>query len=64
MIYTMTTPCNECPYLIGSGFEWGSLVAHASGEFGCHKACDLNEDAEDYSGVYEPIKRLHIAPGR
>lgn len=63
MIYTMTTPCNECPYLIGSGFEWDSLVAHASGEFGCHKACDLNEDDEDYSGVYEPNEKTPHCAG-
>ena len=53
MIYTMTTPCNECPFLIGSGFEYKSLVAHASGEFGCHKACDVNED-EEYGTYFEP----------
>ena len=37
--------------------------AHASGEFGCHKACDLNEDAEDYSGVYEPNKKTPHCAG-
>jgi hypothetical protein len=47
MHYRMTNPCDECPYLIGSGFTWKSLTAHASGEFACHKACELDED-----GVY------------
>lgn len=46
MRYNMKTPCKECPFLIGSGFTYKSLVAHASGEFACHKACDLNEDDE------------------
>ena len=46
MLYTMTDPCNQCPFLLGSGFTFLSLVAHASGEFPCHKACDLNEDDE------------------
>lgn len=48
MRYSMTEPCNECPYRKGSGFTYKSLVAHASGEFACHKACDLSAD-----GVYE-----------
>lgn len=47
MKYTMTNPCDACPYLIGSGFTWKSLAEHASGEFACHKACELDED-----GVY------------
>lgn len=50
MRYTMTTPCKECPFLIGSGFTWRSLHAHASGEFPCHKACDVDED----TGNFEP----------
>lgn len=41
MQYSMTDPCDECPYLLGTGFTWKSLVAHAGGEFACHKACDL-----------------------
>lgn len=48
MKYTMTTPCKECPFLKGSGFTYRSLMRHASGEFACHKACELSED-----GVYE-----------
>ena len=44
MRYDMTTPCPECPFLIGSGFTWESLVEHASGEFACHKACEVNEE--------------------
>lgn len=41
MKYTLTEPCDACPFLKGSGFTWRSLCAHASGEFACHKACDL-----------------------
>lgn len=44
MNYKLTTPCPECPYLIGSGFTWKQLVAHASGEFPCHKACKIDEN--------------------
>lgn len=48
MKYTMTTPCKECPFLIGSGFTYKSLSAHASGEFACHKACDVEEETGDF----------------
>ena len=58
MNYSMTEPCDACPFLIGSGFEYRSLVAHASGEFACHKTCELSDE----TGVYEPKqKSLHCA---
>lgn len=44
MRYTMTKPCDACPFLMKNGFTFRSLVKHASGEFACHKACDLNEE--------------------
>jgi hypothetical protein len=46
MIYTMTTPCAECPFLKENrlGFTLSRLKQHASGEFGCHKACEVDED--------------------
>jgi len=44
MKYSMIEPCNECPFRVGSGFTYQSLVEHASGEFACHKACDLVDD--------------------
>lgn len=46
MNYLLTTPCDACPFRIGSGFTWESLEAHAAGEFGCHKACVLDEDGD------------------
>lgn len=49
MKYNMTEPCDACPFLIGSGFTYRSLVEHASGEFACHKACKLVEDEEGFS---------------
>lgn len=48
MKYTLTEPCAECPFLIGSGFTFRRLSEHASGEFACHKACIVNDD-----GVFE-----------
>jgi hypothetical protein len=44
MQYTMTDPCDSCPFLIGSGFTWQSLTEHASREFACHTACELSDD--------------------
>lgn len=46
MNYRLTTPCSECPFLIGSGFAYKSLIRHASGEFPCHKACNLSEEGD------------------
>jgi hypothetical protein len=58
MNYKLTTPCDSCPFLIGSGFTFASLVRHSSGEFGCHKACKLDEE----TSTYEPhAKTPHCA---
>lgn len=58
MKYTLTTPCDGCPFLLGSGFTFGSLTQHARGEFGCHKACKL----DDETGNFEPLdKTPHCA---
>jgi hypothetical protein len=58
MNYKLTTPCDECPFLIGSGFTYRNLQRHAGGEFGCHKACDATED-----GVFEPHKKTPHCAG-
>lgn len=58
MNYKLTTPCDACPFLIGSGFTFRSLSEHSRGEFGCHKACNLDEE----TGNYEPqAKTPHCA---
>jgi hypothetical protein len=49
MKYDMTTPCDQCPFLIGSGFTYSALVAHSSGEFACHKTCKVSR-----GGVFVP----------
>lgn len=55
MKYSMTEPCDQCPFLKGSGFTWNSLVAHASGEFACHKTCKIDEDDDSSTaGCYVP----------
>jgi hypothetical protein len=61
MNYTMTEPCNACPFLKGSGFTYRSLTEHASGEFACHKTCELTE-VEGKGEIYQPkAKSLHCA---
>jgi hypothetical protein len=46
--YNLTTPCDQCPFLKGSGFTWQALKGHASGEFPCHKTCKLDEDESTF----------------
>lgn len=48
MKYTMTTPCDQCPFLkkLKHGFTIKRLNEFASGEFACHKSCEVNDDAE------------------
>lgn len=48
MKYTLTEPCDACPFLKGSGFTLGNLKRHASGEFACHKACDIDEESGEF----------------
>ena len=63
MDYTLTSPCNECPFLkkFENGFTLKQLELHASGEFACHKTCELTED-EEGTGEFKPRKgSVHCA---
>lgn len=44
MHYKMTSPCDQCPFLNTSGFKLAALKRHASGEFACHKTCEIDEE--------------------
>ncbi len=59
MKYNMTEPCDACPFLLGSGFTFQSLIGYASGEFACHKACDVNEDTGHFEACSD--KTPHCA---
>lgn len=50
MHYTMTEPCTACPFLkeFRRGFTMRRLFEHASGEFACHKTCDVDEETGDF----------------
>lgn len=52
MNYKLTTPCDACPFLKGSGFRMVQLRRFTRGEFACHKACDL-VTTPDQGDVYE-----------
>ena len=58
MNYSMTKPCDACPFLKGSGFTWRSLLEHSSGEFACHKTCALDEESSEFRAKE---KSLHCA---
>lgn len=46
MRYNLTEPCDECPFLKGSGFKLRRLAEHASGEFPCHKQCKVDDEGD------------------
>jgi len=60
--YKLTTPCDACPFLKGNGFPWSRLLAFSRGEFACHKACNLVEEAgQDVYRAKEGTKTPHCA---
>jgi hypothetical protein len=62
MKYSMTTPCDACPFLrsMAHGFSMRRLREFASGEFPCHKTAKLNDD--DLDGRYEATENsVHCA---
>lgn len=48
MKYSLNTPCEQCPFLKGMRFSYRRLTEFASGEFPCHKACDVDEESGDF----------------
>jgi hypothetical protein len=48
MKYTMTAPCDECPFLdtpnMQRGFTLRRLAEFASGQFPCHKTADNTDE--------------------
>lgn len=59
MKYTMTTPCDACPFLMEYkfGYTLKRLKEFASGEFPCHKTAEISK-----SGNFETIeKSVHCA---
>ena len=52
MNYTLTSPCADCPFLakFRKGYTVKQLEGYASGEFACHKTCDV----DDEEGAFKP----------
>lgn len=50
MKYTMTTPCDQCPFLAKyrKGYSARRIEEFASGEFPCHQTAEVNEDESGY----------------
>lgn len=50
MKYTMTAPCDACPFLksMHHGFTLDRLKEFASGEFACHQTCNDDEETGDF----------------
>ena len=61
MKYTMTSPCDACPFLdtpqMKNGFSIARLKQFASGEFPCHQTATADEEG-DYQATE---KSLHCA---
>lgn len=62
MKYTMTTPCDACPFLksMAHGFSMRRLEEFAGGEFPCHKTAKLDDSDLD-SGYEATEDSLHCA---
>ena len=63
MNYTLMSPCDQCPFLkkFKRGFTIKQLEAHASGEFACHKTCEVLEDDEGRCEYTPTEKSFHCA---
>lgn len=50
MKYTMTKPCDACPFLkaMKRGFTIRRLHQFSKGEFPCHKTADTDEETSDF----------------
>lgn len=55
----MRKPCDECPFLKDSGFKVARLKQFASGDFPCHKACDVDDETGGF--VARNSKTPHCA---
>ena len=65
MKYTMTAPCDMCPFLdapnMRGTFTMRRLREFASGEFPCHKTADNIEDDDGTSEFRANENSLHCA---
>lgn len=59
MKYTLTTPCDACPFLntpeMKRGFSLRRLKEFASGEFPCHLTAEINDKSGDYEATQKSV---------
>lgn len=62
MKYTMTSPCEQCPFLDNAqmkrGFTIRRLREFASGEFPCHQTAEADNEDSEYRAT---DKSVHCA---
>lgn len=65
MKYSMTKPCDACPFLdtpnMKRGFTLRRLKEFASGQFPCHQTADAVEDEDGFSEYQANDNSLHCA---
>jgi hypothetical protein len=66
MKYTMTTPCDQCPFLdtpnMRRGFRLARLKEFTANEFPCHQTASVIEDEDGGSSEYHANdKSVHCA---
>lgn len=65
MKYSMTVPCDACPFLntpqTRHGFSISRLKEFASGEFPCHKTAEYREGDDGNEGFHASDKSVHCA---
>ena len=59
MKYSMTTPCDECPFLndpnMRRSFTLRRLKEFASGEFPCHKTAEINDESGGFEATESSV---------
>ena len=57
MKYTMTTPCDTCPFTerLAHGFTLKRLNEFAQGEFPCHKTADEDEENSEFVATEDSV---------
>lgn len=59
MKYTMTQPCDACPFLntpnMKRGFSLRRLKEFASGQFPCHQTADADNEDSEYRATEKSV---------
>ena len=63
MKYTMTSPCDQCPFLtkMKRGFTLARLKEFASNQFPCHQTASAVEDEDGFAEYRANANSVHCA---